>query len=139
MVEAKNPLKRTRRLLSAEEKYYRLIEEEKGKKYHRHYGIFRVDSNGTLVGYVEQSFSMDWQVVSVRIWNKAEVAYQIEKVRIDYPQAFILRLSPLNSYGSNRRHNLWIDWKKLFNGETNFARRNASFGHFIDNIPFPRQ
>jgi len=33
------------------------------------YGIFKRDKDGTLLGYVENSFSMSWEKNHVRVWR----------------------------------------------------------------------
>lgn len=37
------------------------------------YGIFRIDENGTLLGYIEKSFGMGWDKNFVRAWDLRDI------------------------------------------------------------------
>lgn len=72
------------------------------------YGIFKVE-NGYLLGYIENSFSMDWSKERVRLWNAKDIKYYQERfakqiankkmfvVRITntYPQVFMTKYNKL--------------------------------------------
>lgn len=76
------------------------------------YGIFHVNKNGVLLGYVENSFNMDWSPNYVRAWTLEEVkdlwnnklsSFGKKKgkpfkkykkgIKSRYPEAFIARIT----------------------------------------------
>jgi len=52
---------------------------EKRLPYMALYGLFRQDPDGTIQGYIENSFSMGWSTERVRLWGKSNAQHYLNE------------------------------------------------------------
>jgi len=100
-------------------------------KFQKKYGMFRYINN-VLHGYVEKSFSMDWDPEHVLVLSKKSIDFYINEKKKDAntnplarPDTFILRLTAKNLP-------VKIDWESQKECDddgyiTKFNRRNVRF------------
>lgn len=84
------------------------------RKFNPFYGIFKI-KNEKLFGYVECSFSMDWDPNRVYVYTDTVTPERIKDVRKYSPKAFILRVSRRKIYipELNKWLKVWFDYDTL--------------------------
>ena len=117
---------------------------ERGKKFRRFYAIFRIDEEGKVQGYVENSFSMSWRPDWVRIYDRASAFCFINSGvmvnGVTYKDVFVLRVS----HKMAEKHGVKIDTLSLLKAckeypkSKKFNRRNAYF-EVVDFEKFTRR